>query len=104
MGEEPSKVVKARPKWDRMTGSKATAEPLWQTEFYIPRHAKDGKVPCNENGYVELFKPWMMPVGCVQIPINGMSRVLRQTRIDAAPAMVGWDNSGMCVSCCFKFS
>jgi len=99
LGEEPYKVVKARPKWDRMTGSKATEEPLdlfgmWQTEFYIPPHAKDGKVPRNEYGNVELFKPWMMPVGCVQIPINGMSRVLRQTGIDAAPAMVGWDFSG----------
>lgn len=99
LGEEPYKVVKARPKWDKMTGSKATEEPLevfglWQTEFYIPPHAKDGKVPRNEYGNVELFKPWMMPVGCVQIPINGMSRVLRQTGIDAAPAMVGWDFSG----------
>jgi xeroderma pigmentosum group C-complementing protein len=99
LGEETYKVVKARPKWDRMTGSKQTEEPLdlfglWQTELYIPPPAKDGKVPRNEYGNVELFKPWMLPVGCVQIPINGMSRVIRQTGIDAAPAMVGWDFSG----------
>ena len=30
----------------------------------------------------------------MQIPINGMSRVLRKLNIDAAPAMVGWDFSG----------
>jgi len=99
LGEEPYKVVKARPKWDRMTGSKVTEEPLdlfgqWQTELYIPPPAKDGKVPRNEYGNVELFKPWMLPAGCVQIPINGMSRVIRKTGIDAAPAMVGWDFSG----------
>merc|ERR1711909_14418 len=93
------KVVKARPKWDRMTGSKVTEGPLdlfgqWQTELYIPPPAKDGKVPRNEYGNVELFKPWMLPAGCVQIPINGMSRVIRKTGIDAAPAMVGWDFSG----------
>jgi len=99
IGEEPYKVVKARPKWDRMTGSKTKEEPLelfglWQTELYIPPPAKDGKVPRNEYGNVELFKPWMLPAGCVQIPINGMSRVIRKTGIDAAPAMVGWDFSG----------
>merc|ERR1712142_1325315 len=99
IGEEPYKVVKARPKWDRMTDTMATAEPLdvfglWQTELFIPPPAKDGKVPRNEYGNVELFKPWMLPKGCVHIPINGMTRVIRKTGIDAAPAMVGWDFSG----------
>ena len=69
-------------------------------QFYILPH---GKVPRNKYVIVELFKPWMMPVGCVQIPINEMYRVLRQTKIDTAPAMVGWDFSGMCVSFCFKY-
>ena len=36
----------------------------------------------------------MLPEGCVQIPINGLSRAIKQTGIDAAPAMVGWDFSG----------
>ena len=79
LGEEPYKVVKARPKWDRMTGAKTSDEPLevfghWQTERYIPPVAVDGKVPRNEYGNVELFKPWMLPGGCVHIPINGMQR------------------------------
>ena len=79
LGEEPYKVVKARPKWDRMTGAKTTEEPLevfgaWQTEIYIPPVAVGGKVPRNEYGNVELFKPWMLPGGCVHIPINGMQR------------------------------
>ena len=98
IGEEPYKVVKARPKWDRMTGTKKADEPLelfgsWQSELYEAPLAKDGKVPRNEYGNVELFKPWMMPKGCVQIPINGMQSVIRKSGIDAAPAMVGWDFS-----------
>ena len=98
IGEEPYKVVKARPKWDRMSGCKKADEPLelfghWQTELYIAPVAVDGKVPRNEYGNVELFKPWMMPKGCVQIPINGMQSVIRKSGIDAAPAMVGWDFS-----------
>ena len=99
IGEEPYKIVKARPKWDRMSGCKKADEPLdlfgpWQTEKYIPPVAVDGKVPRNEYGNVELFKPWMMPGGCVHIPINGMQSVIRKSGIDAAPAMVGWDFSG----------
>ena len=99
IGEEPYKIVKARPKWDRMSGTKKADEPLelfgpWQTEKYIPPVAVDGKVPRNEYGNVELFKPWMMPGGCVHIPINGMLSVIRKSGIDAAPAMVGWDFSG----------
>lgn len=47
-------------------GSMVKDEPLevfgrWQTELYIPPPAVDGKVPRNEYGNVELFKPWMLP-------------------------------------------
>ena len=99
LGEQPYKVVKARPKYDRMTGNVTKDEPLetfgqWQTEQYQPPPAVDGKVPRNEYGNVELFKPWMLPGGCVHIPINGMQRAIRASGIDAAPAMVGWDFSG----------
>ena len=134
-------MVKARPKWDRMSGCKKSDEPLelfgpWQTELYIAPVAVDGKVPRNEygnvalltydwltqiiltsdwlkqrivtsdwltqiiltsdwwTGNVELFKPWMLPGGCVHVPINGMQSVIRKSGIDAAPAMVGWDFSG----------
>jgi len=47
-------------------GSMVKDEPLevfgrWQTELYIPPPAVNGKVPRNEYGNVELFKPWMLP-------------------------------------------
>ena len=100
IGEEPYKIVKARPKWDKMSGCKKADEPHhlfghWQTELYIPKPAENGIVPRNEYGNVELFKPWMLPKGTVHIEINGLSSVLRKTGIDAAPAMMGWDFSGI---------
>ena len=82
-----------------MKGEMRKDEPLevfgkWQTVLYVPPPAVNGKVPRNEYGNVELFKPWMLPKGCAHIPINGMTRLLRKLDIDAAPAMMGWDFSG----------
>ena len=76
LNEQPYKIVKARPKWDRMTGTVTKGLPLevyghWQTEIYQPPPAVDGKVPRNEYGNVELFKEWMLPKGTVHIPIQG---------------------------------
>lgn len=39
----------------------------WQVEDYIPPPAVDGKVPRNEYGNVELFKPTMLPAGTVHL-------------------------------------
>lgn len=39
----------------------------WQTEEYVPPPAKDGIVPRNEYGNVELFKPSMLPKGTVHL-------------------------------------
>lgn len=40
---------------------------FWQTEDYIPPIAVDGKVPRNEYGNVDLFKPCMLPGGTVHL-------------------------------------
>lgn len=40
---------------------------VWQTEDYIPPIAVDGKVPRNEYGNVDLFKPCMLPGGTVHL-------------------------------------
>lgn len=40
----------------------------WQVEDYEPPVATNGKVPRNEYGNVELYKPSMLPRGCVHIP------------------------------------
>ena len=74
--QDPYKVVTARPKWDRMTGTVIKDRPLeifgfWQTDVYEAPPAENGKVPRNEYGNVELFKPWMLPKGTVHLPIEG---------------------------------
>ena len=56
-----------------MTGQFVKDLPLevfgsWQVEDYIPPLAVDGKVPRNEYGNVELFKPCMLPKGTVHLP------------------------------------
>ena len=74
--QDPYKVVTARPKWDRNTGTCIKDRPLeifgfWQTDVYEAPPAENGKVPRNEYGNVELFKPWMLPKGTVHLPIEG---------------------------------
>lgn len=39
----------------------------WQVEDYVPPPAKDGKVPRNEYGNVEMYKPSMLPAGTVHL-------------------------------------
>ncbi|XP_050739957.1 DNA repair protein complementing XP-C cells homolog [Eriocheir sinensis] len=96
VGEEPYKTVKARPKWDRVRCQVIKDIPLelfgdWQVEDYEPPVAADGKVPRNEYGNVEMYKPSMLPRGCVHIPVAGINKVARKLKIDCAPAMVGFD-------------
>lgn len=40
---------------------------FWQTQPYEPPVAVGGKVPRNEYGNVELFKPCMLPKGTVHL-------------------------------------
>eukprot|EP00096_Caligus_rogercresseyi_P004398 TRINITY_DN18639_c0_g1_i1.p1 TRINITY_DN18639_c0_g1~~TRINITY_DN18639_c0_g1_i1.p1 ORF type:complete len:589 (+),score=158.89 TRINITY_DN18639_c0_g1_i1:36-1802(+) len=63
----------------------------WQVERFVPPSAKDGKVPKNDFGNVEVYKPWMVPQGTVHIPISGISRVAKKLGIDFGPAVIGWD-------------
>ncbi|VDL99006.1 unnamed protein product [Schistocephalus solidus] len=62
----------------------------WQVEDYIPPVAENGVVPRNEHGNVELFKPSMLPLGCVHICLSGIQHIAKRLEIDVVPAMVGW--------------
>ncbi|XP_063989217.1 DNA repair protein complementing XP-C cells homolog [Diachasmimorpha longicaudata] len=95
-GSEAYKVVKAMPKWDKFTGQKRPPEPLelfgqWQTSPYIPPEVKDGIIPRNEYGNVDLFKQCMLPKGAVHIDLPGLNRIARKLKIDCAPACVGFN-------------
>ncbi|XP_015121057.1 DNA repair protein complementing XP-C cells homolog [Diachasma alloeum] len=93
---EAYKVVKSMPKWDKFTGQKLPPEPLelfgqWQTTPYIPPEVKDGIIPRNEYGNVDLFKQCMLPKGAVHIDLPGLNRIARKLKIDCAPACVGFN-------------
>ena len=71
-GEAPYKIVEARPKYDRMNGQFVKNLPLevfgfWQVEDYVPHAAVNWKVPRNEYGNVQLYKPGMLPKGTVSL-------------------------------------
>lgn len=94
--EQPYKVVKARPRYDKLSGQILKEQPLelfgrWQTEEYMPPIAFNGKVPRNEWGNVELFKSCMLPIGTVHLKAPGLARVAAKLNIDCVPAVVGFE-------------
>ena len=66
----------------------------WQTEEYVPPPVVNGKIPRNEFGNIELFKPSMLPKGASYIRIQGIQKVARKLNIDYASAVVGWEFHG----------
>ncbi|CAG03267.1 unnamed protein product, partial [Tetraodon nigroviridis] len=102
LGEEPYKMVKGfsnRSRKARMMSELKNENDLalfgeWQTEEYQPPIAVDGKVPRNDFGNVYLFKPSMLPVGCVHLRLSNLHRVAKKLSIDAAPAVTGFDFHG----------
>lgn len=99
VGEQPYKIVKARPKWNRMLNQMEDAKPLeifgfWQTEPYKPPVAENGIVPRNPYGNVELFKPEMLPIGTRHIQLPNLNRVCKKLGVDCAQAVIGFDFHG----------
>ncbi|CAJ1055490.1 DNA repair protein complementing XP-C cells isoform X1 [Xyrichtys novacula] len=102
LGEEPYKMVRglsnhsrrARKISEQKEENDLALFGEWQTEEYQPPIAVDGKVPRNEYGNVNLFKPCMLPVGCVHLRLPNLQRVARKLDIDAAPAITGFDSHG----------
>ncbi|XP_043269191.1 DNA repair protein complementing XP-C cells homolog [Venturia canescens] len=90
------KTVKALPKYDKLSGIKLKDQPLelfgkWQTTPYVPPEAKNGIVPRNEYGNVDLFQQCMLPKGTVHINLPGLNRIARKLGIDCSPAVVGFN-------------
>ncbi|KAH9641000.1 hypothetical protein HF086_015096 [Spodoptera exigua] len=99
LGEKPYKIVKARPKWDKLSckivdGGLLEVFGPWQVQDYEPPTAENGIVPRNAYGNVELFKECMLPKGTVLIKLPNLMRVAKKLNIDCAPAMTGFEYSG----------
>ncbi|CAL8083939.1 unnamed protein product [Calicophoron daubneyi] len=99
--EQPAKVVKARMSLKRklLQGSDDQEAMVnvygsWQVEDYQPPEAKDGVVPRNEHGTVDMFKPCMLPVGCAHLCLTGIQHIAKRLGIDCAPAISGWTFHG----------
>ncbi|KAI1724996.1 rad4 beta-hairpin domain 3 domain-containing protein [Ditylenchus destructor] len=97
-GEQPYKVVKARPK---LNVPKEQRESLslnvygyWQTEPYVPDEVIDGRIPRNEFGNIYVYQESMIPKGCKHLRLNGVFQVARKLDLEAVPAIVGWEFSG----------
>ncbi|CAH1782539.1 unnamed protein product [Owenia fusiformis] len=102
VGEVPYKMVKKRVNPRKRASILDNGEDtpelplygLWQTEEYMPPPAFDGKVPKNEYGNVEMFKPSMLPIGTVHLRLANLNKIAKKLDIDIAAAMTGWDFHG----------
>ena len=65
---------------------------LWQTEAWMPPAAKDGVVPKNERGNVEV-PPFAkaLPGGTVHVDAPRVFAACRRLAVDFAPALVGFE-------------
>lgn len=97
--EKPYKIVKARPKYDKLSNTMITDQLLeifgpWQVEDYDPPTAENGMVPRNAFGNVDLFKPSMLPKKCVHLRLPALNRTAKRLNIDCASAIIGFDFHG----------
>ncbi|KAJ2973533.1 hypothetical protein NUW58_g8912 [Xylaria curta] len=75
------------------TGQKVL-QPLYsfdQTDWIIPDPIKDGIIPKNEYGNIDMFAEHMCPQGAVHVPYRGAVRVCKRLEIDYAEAVVGFE-------------
>eukprot|EP00051_Salpingoeca_urceolata_P017541 m.239992 g.239992 ORF g.239992 m.239992 type:complete len:735 (-) comp18985_c1_seq2:2450-4654(-) len=93
-GEEPVKTVHTRGGSNNPAGSSTELFGPWQTEAYKPPAAIDGKVPKNQYGTVDMFKPCMLPRGCVWLREQGMANVAKALGVSYGHAVTGFDYHG----------
>ncbi|CAK7562371.1 MAG: hypothetical protein SEPTF4163_000213 [Sporothrix epigloea] len=62
-----------------------------QTEWIIPPPIKNGVIPKNAYGNIDLFAEHMCPKGAVHVPYRGAMRVCKKMQIDFAEAVVDFE-------------
>ncbi|WWC88411.1 uncharacterized protein L201_003322 [Kwoniella dendrophila CBS 6074] len=63
----------------------------YQTELYIPPPIKDGVIPQNSFGNIDLYAPSMLPAGAVHLPYKGIAKVAKNLDISYAEACTGFE-------------
>lgn len=79
------------PRFKKKSGELLNLYGEWQTMPYQPPVAKNGIVPRNAYGNVDLFKECMLPIGTVHLRLPGLARIANKLKIDIAEAMIGYD-------------
>ncbi|KAI9568479.1 hypothetical protein HD554DRAFT_2172269 [Boletus coccyginus] len=64
---------------------------LSQTEVYTPDPIKDGKIPKNDFGNIDLYVPSMLPEGAAHIPYKGAAKIAKKLGFDHAEAVTGFE-------------
>ncbi|KAI9903854.1 hypothetical protein N3K66_000383 [Trichothecium roseum] len=62
-----------------------------QTDWIIPPPIKDGIIPKNDYGNIDLFVEHMCPEGAIHVPYRSAMRVCKRMGIDYAEAVVGFE-------------
>ena len=78
----------------RAEGAEAPTEGLYahfQTRAYVPPPVKDGQVPRNAFGNIDLFVPSMLPAGGAHIPYTGAAKAAKRLGVSYADAITGFD-------------
>lgn len=102
-GEEPLKRVPYRAATTNRRREIAEAEAVTgekvlqglysfdQTDWIIPPPIRNGIIPKNEYGNIDLFVEHMCPKGAVHVPYRGTVRVCKRLEIDYAEAVVDFE-------------
>ena len=103
MGEQPVKQVPMRAVTlirkreiedaQRETGEKPT-QGLYhrdQTDWIIPPPIKNGHIPRNAFGNIDVYVPTMVPKGAVHLPLKGSAKICKKLEIDFAEACTGFE-------------
>ncbi|KAL7412810.1 hypothetical protein BDY24DRAFT_362949 [Mrakia frigida] len=101
-GEEPMKLGKMRAvtinKKREIEASKERGDEmkqelysLEQTRLYQAPAIKDGKIPRNGYGNIDLFTPTMLPPGAVHLPFKGIAKVAKKLEMSFAEAVTGFE-------------
>ncbi|KAK8858825.1 hypothetical protein IAR55_003055 [Kwoniella newhampshirensis] len=63
----------------------------YQTETYRPPPIRDGKIPQNSFGNIDLYAPTMLPAGAVHLPYKGIAKVAKSLDVSYADACTGFE-------------
>jgi xeroderma pigmentosum group C-complementing protein len=62
-----------------------------QTELYTPPPIKDGVIPTNAFGNIDVYTPSMVPEGAVHLPLKGAGKIARKLGVSYADAVTGFE-------------